>query len=76
MLQVRMELGMHNPPAHVHYNRIGADVLQSTEHVRLSLRAAQEGLCLYKNRNNVLPIDPNKIRSLAVIGPWAVAELV
>ncbi|HZE44115.1 MAG TPA: glycoside hydrolase family 3 C-terminal domain-containing protein [Steroidobacteraceae bacterium] len=36
-----------------------------------SLQGAQEGIVLLKNTDGVLPLDRNKIRSLAVIGPNA-----
>ena len=43
----------------------------SPEHQQLALRAAREAIVLLKNQGNLLPLDRNKIRSLAVIGPNA-----
>ena len=40
------------------------------EHQALALKAAQEGICLLKNENGVLPINKN-VKSLAVVGPLA-----
>ncbi|MFH0771048.1 MAG: glycoside hydrolase family 3 C-terminal domain-containing protein [Candidatus Omnitrophota bacterium] len=36
-----------------------------------ALQAARESVVLLKNKNNTLPLNPNKIRSIAVIGPNA-----
>ena len=35
----------------------------------LALRVAQKSIVLLKNENNFLPLDPAKIKSIAVIGP-------
>jgi len=41
------------------------------EHVALSRRIAQESIVLLKNDGGLLPLDPTRLRSLAVIGPNA-----
>ena len=46
-------------------------VSETKESSRLALRAAHEAITLLKNENNLLPLDRNKIRSIAVIGPNA-----
>jgi len=46
-------------------------VSETKESTMLALRAAREALTLLKNENNLLPLDRNKIRSIAVIGPNA-----
>lgn len=46
-------------------------VSETKESSRLALRAAHEAMTLLKNENNLLPLDRNKIRSIAVIGPNA-----
>lgn len=46
-------------------------VSESPEHRALALRAAREAIVLLKNENNLVPLDKNKIRSIAVIGPNA-----
>ena len=35
----------------------------------LALKVAQESIVLLKNKNNMLPLDKSKIKSIAVIGP-------
>lgn len=46
-------------------------VSETTESRALALRAAHEAITLLKNENNLLPLDRNRIRSIAVIGPNA-----
>ncbi len=41
------------------------------DHRALALRAAQETITLLKNERDLLPLDPAKIRTIAVIGPNA-----
>jgi beta-glucosidase len=46
-------------------------VNESAEHRALALKAAHEAIILLKNEKNLLPLDRNRIRSIAVIGPNA-----
>lgn len=46
-------------------------VSETKESSMLALRAAREAITLLKNENNLLPLDRNKIRSIAVVGPNA-----
>ncbi|MCX8183756.1 MAG: glycoside hydrolase family 3 C-terminal domain-containing protein [Crenarchaeota archaeon] len=39
------------------------------QHVQLALQAARESIVLLKNEDNTLPLDREKIRSIAVLGP-------
>jgi beta-glucosidase len=41
------------------------------EHVALARRVADESIILLKNEQDLLPLDPARVRSLAVIGPNA-----
>ena len=43
--------------------------LQSTRD--LALRAAQESIVLLKNKGNILPLDKNRYRTIALVGPNA-----
>jgi beta-glucosidase len=36
-----------------------------------ALEGAREGIVLLKNKGNLLPLDPNKVKTIAVIGPDA-----
>jgi beta-glucosidase len=46
-------------------------ITNSPEHQQLALKAARETLTLLKNQNSLLPLDRNKYKRIAVIGPNA-----
>ena len=50
------------------------DVIGCDEHVSLALRAAQEGIVLMQNENNVLPLDRNSINKIALFGKFGDKE--
>ncbi len=52
---------------------IGVNV-QTPEHQAFSRRAAAEGMVLLKNDASILPLDPQKVHTLAVFGKLADAE--
>jgi beta-glucosidase len=45
--------------------------INTPEHQRLALELAAESIVLLKNDRNLLPLEPGKIKSIAVIGPNA-----
>ncbi|MCP5053510.1 MAG: hypothetical protein GY940_40465, partial [bacterium] len=66
LMRVRFEAGLFDFPAAVDETMIRRD-----EHKQLALRAAKEGIVLMKNKNRLLPLDRQKIKTIAVIGPNA-----
>lgn len=50
----------------------GAGSLNTPEHLAVARQAAEEGIVLLKNDGGLLPIDPAKYRTIAVIGQNAV----
>jgi beta-glucosidase len=46
-------------------------VLTGNPHKKLALELAKESMVLLKNENNLLPLDPGKLKKIAVIGPNA-----
>lgn len=50
--------------------------VDSPQNRGIALQAAREGIVLLKNDNGVLPLDRNKIKTLAVIGPNAAVARV
>lgn len=71
VLKIRFRLGEFDPPDMVPYNKFGSDVIDSTAHRQLALRTARESIVLLANENHLLPLDKSKIKTLAVIGPFA-----
>lgn len=67
LMRVRFEAGFFDTP-------ITGDetVIRREEHKQLALEAAKQAIVLLKNENKLLPLDKNKIKSIAVIGPNAV----
>ena len=68
VLRARMQLGLFDDPNLNPYNKISPTVVGSTEHKALALEAARQSIVLLKNKNNILPIDYKKIKSIAVVG--------
>lgn len=71
LLRVRFRLGEFDPFDSVPYSKISPDVINSTEHRALALKVAQESIVLLKNEKHFLPLDKNKIKTIAVLGPLA-----
>jgi len=65
ILRVMFEAGLFDHP-HVREGEV-----ETPERRALARRAATEGMVLLKNERHLLPLDPKKTRSLAVIGPSA-----
>jgi len=71
LMVTRMKLGMFDDPSKVPYSSIPFEVCDCDEHRKLALEASKKSLVLLKNRDNILPLDRNKIKYIAVIGPNA-----
>jgi beta-glucosidase len=50
------------------------DVINFPTHDVLARRAAEEAIVLLKNQDNLLPLDPAKLRKILVVGPLAVRQ--
>jgi beta-glucosidase len=51
-------------------------IVGSEKNRKLALQSARETITLLKNKNNLVPLNPGKIKSIAVIGPNADRELL
>ncbi|MDB5005084.1 MAG: beta-glucosidase-like glycosyl hydrolase [Mucilaginibacter sp.] len=71
VMRDRFLLGEFDPQDRVPYSKIPMSVIGNAEHVSLALKAAQEAMVLLTNKNHILPLDKNKIKTIAVIGPHA-----
>lgn len=68
VLRGRMMLGLFDDPAQNPYNRIEPSVVGCKAHQELALEAARQSMVLLKNKDGFLPLDPKKVKSIAVVG--------
>lgn len=61
-----MELGFFDRP-----QTIDSLTIYSPQNNQAALATAREGIILLRNQNNLLPLDAQKVRRIAVIGPTA-----
>ncbi len=76
LFEIRMRLGMFDPLEKNPYGSIGLDVIDCDEHKALALKMAQESMVLLKNDKKTLPLNPKKVKRIAVVGPNAKNEKV
>jgi beta-glucosidase len=69
ILRLKFEMGLFDHP-YIDPEKTKY-LINTEEDKKLALKAAREGVILLKNKNRLLPLDGNKISSLAVIGPNA-----
>jgi beta-glucosidase len=72
--RVMIRLGLLDPPSLVPYSNIGneaEDPWLSEKHKAVARRATQESIVLLKNSQNLLPLNKQTVKSIAVIGPRA-----
>lgn len=70
---VMIRLGLLDPPELVPYTKIKgtAAVWDNEQHKALARKITQESIVLLKNTRNLLPLDKSKVKSVALIGPYA-----
>lgn len=68
LMTTRFKLGMFDETSE--YDHIGYEVVSCEAHKSLSQQSAEKSIVLLKN-NGILPLDPNKLGSIGVIGPNA-----
>jgi len=69
MLHWKFQMGLFDDP---YVDPDEADrVVGCDAHRELALQAARETITLLKNENNLAPLDPAKLKTIAVIGPNA-----
>jgi beta-glucosidase len=71
VLTVRFRLGEFDPPSMVPFSKYGPELIDSPAHRKLALRLAQESIVMLANEDHLLPLDRSKVKSVAVIGPFA-----
>ncbi|MEL0653183.1 glycoside hydrolase family 3 C-terminal domain-containing protein [Algibacter sp. TI.3.09] len=68
VLTARFKLGIFDSTENNPYTKISPDVIGSNKHQDLALEASRESMVLLKNENNILPLDVNAIKKIAVVG--------
>jgi beta-glucosidase len=71
LFTVRMRLGLFDPKEKVKYAAIDSTVLEAQRHKDLSLKMARQSIVLLKNEHDVLPINKDNLKKIAVVGPNA-----
>ncbi|HBS86161.1 MAG TPA: glycosyl hydrolase [Bacteroidales bacterium] len=71
VLRTRFKLGLFDPIGMNPYDTLSAGIVNCKKHKALALESACKSMVLLKNKNNILPLDKSKIKSLFVSGPAA-----
>jgi beta-glucosidase len=71
ILRVKEQLGLFDDPMQYHDTEREARELLSREHREAARAIASESMVLLKNEGKLLPLHPDKLRSIAVIGALA-----
>jgi beta-glucosidase len=74
MLLWKFKLGLFESPYVDPYE--AERVVASEANRQLALQGARETITLLKNENHLLPLNPNRLKTIAVIGPNADRELL
>lgn len=69
LFEIQFKLGMYDPQERVPYSNIGREVIECDAHKAHAYKMAQESMVLLKNHQNILPLQPDKIKRIALIGP-------
>lgn len=72
LFSVLLQLGLFDGnPARRQFGNLGSQNVCSSEHKKLALEAAIQGIVLLKNNQKFLPWNKNDVSSVAIIGPMA-----
>lgn len=71
LFTTRMKLGMFDDTSGHPYSQIGYDVIDSEKSRELNFEAARKSLVLLKNKDNILPLHKDKLKTIGIIGPNA-----
>lgn len=71
LMTARMKLGMFDDDKDVPYASIPFELNDCDRHREFSLELAKKSLVLLKNASNTLPMDRERVKTIAVIGPNA-----
>jgi beta-glucosidase len=71
LMITRLKLGMFDEPENIPFATIPYEYNDCPEHKQKALEVSKKSMVLLKNSNNILPLNKDKINSIAVIGPNA-----
>jgi beta-glucosidase len=71
LFTVRLQLGMFEPNGKKPFADIDSTALEAPAHKAQALKMARESIVLLQNEKNLLPINKDSIRKVAVVGPNA-----
>jgi beta-glucosidase len=74
VFRVMIKLGVLDPPDRVPYSKIGTEPelpWESEKHKAFARLITQKSVVLLKNAGNILPLDKDALKTIAVIGPRA-----
>ena len=71
VLTGRVLLGEFDPPESVPWSGLTAEILEDKGHRDLAREAARQSLVLLKNESSLLPLEKDRVKRVAVIGPMA-----
>jgi beta-glucosidase len=71
ILRVKEQLGLYDKPMAYHDPEREARELLAPEHREAARTIARQSIVLLKNQDRLLPLDPARLRSIAVIGALA-----
>ena len=69
ILRGMFELGFFDPEDMVPWSKLPYSIVDNEEHRQHALKVARNSMVLLKNKNNLLPIAPSKVKKVAVVGP-------
>ena len=73
LMRTRIRLGMFDDKTE--FDDIPYNIVSCVEHKKVSLECAEKSMVLLKN-NGILPLDKNKVNTIAVIGPNSNSRIV
>ncbi|PSS30636.1 Beta-D-xylosidase [Actinidia chinensis var. chinensis] len=72
LFSVQIRLGLYDgDPLKGKFGKLGPQDVCTSKHKSLALEAVRQGIVLLKNEKKFLPLNKNRVSSLAIIGPMA-----
>ena len=71
LLTILFKIGLFDPDSHHPYMSIDRRVLECPAHQQQAYEMACKSMVLLENKKNILPLNPKKLKRIAMIGPNA-----